>query len=89
MKKIVLFTLTVYLVFFSNNNVIGNKYGDTPQKIIVAGKIDNYDSNKEISMVVNRIGFRSDIKVFYDCFHSKFLNSSNFRLIALRIVSGE
>ncbi|MDR3266258.1 MAG: hypothetical protein LBT24_01630, partial [Tannerella sp.] len=31
-----------------------------PKQIVVAGKIDNYDPKKPITLNVNRLGFRSD-----------------------------
>ena len=55
MKKIIFF-LTVSIVIFSSFKP-KNQYGDVPQKIIVVGKIDNYDSNRQLTLSVNYIGF--------------------------------
>ena len=64
-----IFLLTISFLFFLNCNVIGNHY-NVPQKIIVAGKIDNYDSSKEIHLTVNRIGFT----FVYICLNSEEKN---------------
>lgn len=60
MKRIMPLVLIAFIIIFSNNNIAGNQYDDKLQQIIIAGKIDNYDSNKEITLHVNRIGFRQD-----------------------------
>jgi len=57
MRKIIPLWLTVFITFFSNSNVMGNQYGNVPQKITVAGKIENYDPNQKIDLYANRIGF--------------------------------
>ena len=49
----------VALITLSSSNLSGKQY-DAPRKIIVAGKIDNYDSSKEVVLEVNRIGFESE-----------------------------
>ena len=58
MKRIILF-LVVSITFFSCLNKTEKQY-DVPQKIIVAGKIDNYDPSEEIIISVNRLGFRQE-----------------------------
>jgi len=57
MKKKVFLMLTATLVILSNCNQKGKQY-DVPRKIIVAGKIDNYDPNHMVEIWVNRIGFK-------------------------------
>jgi len=36
------------------------QYGDVPQTIIVAGKIDNHDQSQQLTLDVNRIGFMQE-----------------------------
>jgi len=55
MNKTAILLLTATLVIFSNGNLNGNQY-DVPQKIIVSGKVDNYDPSREVILAVNRIG---------------------------------
>ena len=54
-KKIALFLITASLVSFTNAHQKEDKY-DVPQKIIVAGKIDNYDPSKEVLITINNLG---------------------------------
>ena len=37
-----------------------NQYGDVPQTIIVSGKIDNYELNRQLTLHVNRLGFSQE-----------------------------
>jgi len=59
MKRKVVILLTALFIFFSNFAQNINQYG-APKKIIVAGKIDNFDPNKEVILAVNRIGFSQE-----------------------------
>jgi len=59
MKRIVLLLLTAAQVIFSSCNK-QKQYGDVPQTIIVAGKIDNYEPNRQLYLSVNRLGFRQE-----------------------------
>jgi len=54
-KKTVLLILTVFIVILLSCNKTKRQY-DEPQKIIVAGKIDNYDPNREVRITVNNLG---------------------------------
>ena len=58
MKKVVLILVGV-LVIFSSYSQNGNRY-DVPQRITVAGKIDNYDPSRELTVSVNWIGFMQE-----------------------------
>lgn len=55
MNKTAILLLIATLVIFSNCNHKGNQY-DVPQKIIVAGKIDNFDPDREVLITVNNLG---------------------------------
>jgi len=59
MKKIVLLLFSVPIVIFSSFEP-KNQYGDVTQKIIVAGKINNYDPSREVYLAVNWIGFMQE-----------------------------
>jgi len=59
MKKTILSLIAITLVIFSSCNRKKNQFG-VPQKIIVAGKIDNYDPNYMVEIGVNRIGFEHE-----------------------------
>ena len=54
------FSLILVVAIFSCCNQQNNQYGDVPQTIIVAGKIDNYEPNRDIRLLVNRIGFENE-----------------------------
>ena len=59
LHKKTLLLLTVALIIFTNCNIKGEQY-NVPQKIIVAGKIDNYDSDRQISLSVCRLGIENE-----------------------------
>jgi len=59
MKKIVLLLFLVSIVIFSSCKPKNQNY-DVPQRITVAGKIDNYDPNREVYLAVNWIGFSQE-----------------------------
>ena len=58
MKRIIPLFLTVIIALSFNKQK--NQYGDVPQIIIVAGKIDNYDPNRQVILDVNRIGIKRE-----------------------------
>ena len=60
MKRISSLFLTAFIVIFSSCNNPKNQYGDVPQTIIVTGKIDNYEPNRQLTLHVNRLGFSQE-----------------------------
>ena len=61
MKKIISLLFTVFLVIIPNCIQPPRPYGDKPQPVIIAGKIDNYEPNWQVIIGVNRIGFTPDL----------------------------
>ena len=59
MKKRILLFFTVSIVIFSSCKP-KNQYSDIPQKITIAGKIDNHTSDKYITLWLHRIGFERE-----------------------------
>jgi thiol-disulfide isomerase/thioredoxin len=55
MKKIALLFLTVFISSSYHSNT--EKRYDVPQRIIVAGKIDNFDPNYHLTLHLERLGF--------------------------------
>ena len=49
-------TIVLFLIFFIINSCTTDENNNTPQEVIVAGKIDNYDPNTSVSLIVNRVG---------------------------------
>ena len=72
MNRIIFLFFTVSIAVFPIRNIMGKQYGDTPQKIIVAGKIDNYGSGRDLEITVYRLGFGMDI------IYAKTDNAGNF-----------
>jgi len=60
MKRLIPLFFTVFFVIFSSCNKQKKQYGDVPQTIIVAGKIDNYDPNQQVNISVKRLGFSQE-----------------------------
>ena len=59
MKKNILLLFAGFIAIFLSCNNRKNQY-DIPKIIIVAGKIDNYDPSRELTLYVNRIGFKQE-----------------------------
>ena len=53
MKKLIPLLLLMLTAIFQSCN----KYGDVPQRIIIAGKIDHYNPNWQVTIGINKIGF--------------------------------
>ena len=58
MKKAICLFITAFIIIFSSFN---NEYNDAPKIIIVAGKINNYEPNLQLSLGVNRLGFDQEL----------------------------
>jgi len=59
-KKLIGF-LFLFVIIVNSCSTVANA---TPQKVIVAGKIDNYDPNTSVSLIVNRLGFSNEVVDF-------------------------
>jgi thiol-disulfide isomerase/thioredoxin len=60
MEKVISLFFTVFIIIFSSCNKPKKQYVDVPQIIIVAGKIDNYETNRKLTLHVNRPGFSQE-----------------------------
>ena len=59
MNKTVLLVFTVIIFIFLSCKKTETQY-NVPQKIIVVGKIDNYDPDREVLITVNRLGIERE-----------------------------
>jgi len=60
MKRIISLFITVFLIIFSSCNKSKKQYNNVPQIIIVSGKIDNYEPNRQLTLHVNKLGFSQE-----------------------------
>jgi len=67
-KKLIGLLFLLIIIANSCNTVVNT----TPQKVIIAGKIDNYNPEISVKLAVNRIGFRNEVIDF------KIDSSGNF-----------
>jgi len=57
-RTVLLVAIGTFIIFYSCNQK-ENRY-EVPQRITVAGKIDNYDPNRELTLSINWIGFTQE-----------------------------